>query len=556
MGFAVPSSDRAVTDTSADRHGDDLLRFLETMPAAFCFLDAQWRFRYVNSEAQRLMGRPRDAIVGHSLWNIFPPAVGGALEASCRSAVATGAPMTFEASLPGAPDGWFEMRVCPGAEGVVVYVVDVTDRRDAAEVARRAVARSTLLARVSAGLADEADPESALAHLARLVVPALTDGCIVTVVDAEGRARDVGSWHADPARRPLMAEYAGLRLETLPSTSPVARGLQAGIRVTESVDAVLALMAPGPARDLLRAIAPATATVLPLSAEGRTVGVLTLYQDAGRLISADDLDTAAQVTAEAAQAVARVHRQSQQAQRAEILQRSLLTDLPDLGGTTAVVRYVPAMAAARVGGDWYDAFLQRDGNPVVVIGDVVGHDTAAAAAMGQLRGLLRGIAHYSGAGPAEVLRGLDEAIAHMHPETLATAAVARLERPRKGSPGWRLRWANAGHPPPVVLGSDGTVTLLGGGLGDLLLGMDATAVRSESVVDLPPDATVVLYTDGLIERRGSTLDEGMARLSTALHDVAGRPLDEICDSLLARMLDGRPQDDVALLAVRAPPASA
>jgi serine phosphatase RsbU (regulator of sigma subunit) len=190
---------------------------------------------------------------------------------------------------------------------------------------------------------------------------------------------------------------------------------------------------------------------------------------------------------------------------------------------------------------------------VVVIGDVVGHDTAAAAAMGQLRGLLRGIAHYSGAGPAEVLRGLDEAIAHMHTETLATAAVARLERPGDDSPGWRLRWANAGHPPPIVLGADGTVTVLGGGLGDLLLGMDAAAVRSESVVDLPPDATVVLYTDGLVERRGSTLDEGMAQLAAAVHDVAGLPLEELCDVLLARMLDGRPQDDVALVAVRVPP---
>ncbi|MCW2682357.1 MAG: putative sensor protein [Blastococcus sp.] len=553
MGFAVLSSDRPGTGTSEDRHAGDLLRFLETMPAAFCFLDAEWRFRYVNTEAERLTGRPRDAIVGQSLWTAFPTVVGGALEMSYRSAVSTGEPMTFEASFPGAPDGWFEMRVWPGAGGVVVYVVDVTDRRDAAEVARRAAARSALLARVSAGLADQSDPESALAHLAQLVVPALTDGCIVTVVDAEGRARDVGSWHADPARRPLMAEYAGLRLDTLPSTSPVARGLQAGIRVTESVDAVLARMEPGPARDLLRAIAPATATVLPLSAGGRTVGVLTLYQDAGRLVSAEDLETAAQVAAEAAQAVARAHRRSQQAQVAEILQRSLLTDPPDLGGTTVVVRYVPAVAAARVGGDWYDAFLQRDGSPVVVIGDVVGHDTAAAAAMGQLRGLLRGIAHYSGAGPAEVLRGLDEAIAHMHTETLATAAVARLERPRDGSAGWRLRWANAGHPPPIVLGADGTVTVLGGGLGDLLLGIDVAAVRSESVVDLPPDATVVLYTDGLVERRGSTLDAGMARLVAAVHDVAGLPLDEVCDGLLARMLDGRPEDDVALVAVRVPP---
>ena len=125
--------------------------------------------------------------------------------------------------------------------------------------------------------------------------------------------------------------------------------------------------------------------------------------------------------------MARVHRQSQQAQLAEVLQRSLLTDPPAMGEAQIVARYVPAAEAARVGGDWYDAFPQRDGRAVLVIGDVVGHDTVAAAAMGQLRALLRGIAHYSGAGPAEVLRGLDEAIADMHTDTLATAAVARLE---------------------------------------------------------------------------------------------------------------------------------
>lgn len=540
----MQSSDQA-------RHAADLLRFLDSMSAAFCFLDAQWRFRYVNSEAERLVGRPREVIVGQSLWDVFPTAVGNALETSYRSVVSTGEPMTFEASLLGAPAGWFEMRVWPGSDGVVVYVLDVTDRRDAEEVARRAAARAALLARVGAELVGQTGTEQALAHLAQLVVPALTDGCIVTVVDPEGRARDVGSWHADPTRRRLMAEYAQVRLDSLPSTSPVARGLQSGTRVTEPVDAVLALMQPGRSQDLLRAIGPATATVLPLDAEGRTVGVLTLYQDTGRVVSADDLETAAQVAAAAGQAIARVHRQSQQTQLVEALQRSLLTDPPDLGDTEVAVRYVPAVEAARVGGDWYDAFRQRDGAVVVVIGDVVGHDTAAAAAMGQLRGLLRGIAHHSGAGPAEILRGLDEAMAHLHADTLATAAVARLERNGGGAGAWGLlRWANAGHPPPLVLTADGEVTVLGGRLGELMLGVDAGARRPEPGIDLPADATVLMYTDGLVERRGSTLDEGISRLTAVLRELAGRPLDELCDALLARLLDARPEDDVALVAVR------
>jgi serine phosphatase RsbU (regulator of sigma subunit) len=248
--------------------------------------------------------------------------------------------------------------------------------------------------------------------------------------------------------------------------------------------------------------------------------------------------------------VARVRRQSQQAQLAEALQRSLLTDPPALGDIEIEVRYVPAAEAARVGGDWYDAFPLRDGTPVLVIGDVVGHDTAAAAAMGQLRALLRGIAHYSGAGPAEVLRGLDEAIADMHTATLATAAIARLEPSPEGN-GWsRLLWANAGHPPPILIGPDGATTVLGGPVGDLLLGVDCTTDRAEAVHDVPPDSTVLLYTDGLIERRGSTIDDGLARLRRLAGELAGKRLEELCDALIGGMLPATPQDDVAIVAVR------
>ena len=537
-----------VADSTTDRLGTDLVRFLETMPAAFCFLDAGWRFHYVNAEAERLMGRDRAQLLGESLWESFPELLGSVFETSYRTAVATGRPLTFEAACPGAGRGWFEVRVWPDSDGLAVYVVDVSHRRDAAEAARRATARTALLARVSAELSGQVDTLSALGRLAELVVPVLTDGCIVTLVDREGRARDVGSWHGDPARRGLMERYAEVRMDTLPGTSPVARALTAGTPVTESIDAVLGLMEYGPARELLAALAPTTAVVLPLTAEARTVGVLTLYQDAGRVMSDEDMDTAWQVAAEAGRAIARVHRQNQQAQLAEALQRSLLTDPPVLAEADIVVRYVPAAEAAQVGGDWYDAFLQRDGSLVVAIGDVVGHDTVAAAAMGQLRGLLRGIAHYSGAGPAEVLRGLDEAIAQMHDETLATAAVARFECDGRG--GHVLRWANAGHLPPMMLAADGTVTVLGAPMGDLLLGVDATAGRTESVVRVPPGATVLLHTDGLVERRDSSLDEGMATLARHLGELTGSPLDALCDGLLQRMLRGIPQDDVALVAVR------
>jgi PAS domain S-box-containing protein len=532
----------------------DLAAFLDSMPAAFCLLDASWRFRYANEAAERLLGRSRARLLGTPLWDALPGAGGDVFEAGLRTAVARGRPVTFEAAHPGTEEGWFEVRAWPGSGGVAVYLLDVTDRRRTEDTARRVVEHAALLAEVRAELAIAQDTESALARLARLVVPTLADGCIVTVVDREGRVHDIGSWHADPARRALMERYAQVRLDTLPSASPVARALDAGTPVTESVAAVLDLMVAGPARELLERLGPSSATVLPLTADARTVGVLTLYQDAGRTVPADDLDTAGQVASAAARAIARVHRQSQQALLAEALQRSLLTDLPDLGATAVCARYVPAAEAARVGGDWYDAFLQRDGRAVVVIGDVAGHDTEAAAAMGQLRGLLRGIAHFSGAGPAEVLRGLDEAIEGMHTDTLATAAIARFEPSAGAGPGWgRVRWANAGHPPPMLVSPDGTVQVLGGPTGDLLLGVDPGCVRAEPVVAVWPGSTLFLYTDGLVERRDRSVDDGMGRLAELLGELAGAPLEEMCDAVLAGMLPATPQDDVALVAVRVSP---
>jgi PAS domain S-box-containing protein len=531
--------------------GVDLVRMLDAMPAAFCLLDREWRFRYINAHAERLMGGPRVEFLGRTVTEAFPETVGGAFDDALRAAMRSGEPISFEAASPSEPfERWVEVRAWPEPGGLAVYFLDVTDRVRAEEAARRATARTALLASVTAELSGALDGESALGRLAQLVVPTLADGCIVTVVDREGRARDIGSWHRDPQRRPLLERYTEIRLDTLPLASPVGLALHSGTSATEAVTAVLDLMPPGPARGILQALGPETAVVVPLPAEERTVGVLTLYQDPGRDVADDDLETLQQVAVHAGRAIERVHRQSQQAQLAEALQRSLLTDPPEIAHATVVVRYVPAAEAARVGGDWYDAFLQRDGSAVVVVGDVVGHDTAAAAAMGQLRGLLRGIAHYSGAGPAEVLRGLDEAISDMHTDTLATAAVARFER-ADAEGGWtRLRWANAGHPPPLVLEPDGNVTVLGASFGDLMLGVDPAAQRCESVTTLRSGSVVLLYSDGLVERRGSTIDEGTDRLVQNLRALATRPLHDLCDALLRQMLHGTPEDDVALVAVR------
>jgi GAF domain-containing protein len=376
-----------------------LAALVDRLPAAVLALDAQGRLSWLNAAAERLLGHPQAELLGVVLVDV-PGTAGRALAAAGAEAADSAEPVTVQAG-----GGWYEVRAARAAEGLALTVSDVSGRRTVQERADRAAARATLLVRVAAELSGALDGVSALGRLARLVVPVLTDGCVVTVVDREGRARDVGSWHADPDRRDVLARYARVRLETMPPASPVARALSAGTPVSAPVSDVLALMSDDRTRGMLAELRAESVLVLPLPAESRTVGVLSLYLDPGRDVTAEDLATARAVAVQAGRAIDRVGRQSRQIQLAEALQRSLLTAPPAFPGVEVVVRYVPAAEAARVGGDWYDAFRHPDGDAVVVIGDVVGHDTAAAAAMGQLRGLLRGIAHSGGAGPADVLQG-------------------------------------------------------------------------------------------------------------------------------------------------------
>src|SRR3712207_5039429 len=288
---------------------------------------------------------------------------------------------------------------------------------------------------------------------------------------------------------------------------------------------------------------------------GRTLGLLTLYFRTRSTLREADIVTAQDVADRTGLALDNYRLYAAQQQLAEGLQRRLLTEPPEPDHCEVAVRYVPAAEAARVGGDWYDAFLQSCGATMLVIGDVVGHDTEAAAAMGQLRGLLRGIATYSDAAPVEVLRGLDASMAVLGTGVLATAAVARLEQTddERARGVTRLRWANAGRLPPLVVQPDGSVADLASWHGDLMLGVDPTAVRQESVVTLDRGATVLLYTDGLVERRDADLDGGVLRLRETLAELAALPLEQLLDEVLERLVDGRPEDDVAVVAVRLHP---
>ena len=305
------------------------------------------------------------------------------------------------------------------------------------------------------------------------------------------------------------------------------------------------------------------AVVLPLRLDDLDAALWLSWPEP-RAFGRSDLELLEAFAAQCAQALARVraHAREQVAYEqvhrlAETLQRSLLTEPPRVPHLELAVRYLPAAEQAQVGGDWYDAFLLPDTTTVLVIGDVTGHDGAAAATMAQVRNVLRGVAQSVLEPPATVLRALDRSLSHLAVDSLATAVLLTVEPPdaaaHPGARGLVVRWSNAGHPPPVLLRADGSTALLDT-VPDLLLGLDPTTARTDHEHRLGEGDTVLLYTDGLVERRGVSIDTGLGWLCRRAADLSHLPLEKLCDALLAELAEaGGTEDDVALLALRAHP---
>lgn len=229
---------------------------------------------------------------------------------------------------------------------------------------------------------------------------------------------------------------------------------------------------------------------------------------------------------------------------AEGLQRSLLPDrLPGTPDLLVATRYIPATGDVEVGGDWYDVVSLADGRFGLAIGDVAGHGVAAAAAMGQMRMALRAYA-LEGLRPSGILARLSALLQEFQPGAMATLLYIEID-PDTGS----IVSAKAGHPPAWRASIDGSVVQLPGPVAPPL-GASPQVTYVDAVDQVEDGATLYLYTDGLIERRGESFDRGLERLRDAIAS-APADLEEACDAIIERLIGPEPSgDDTALLAVR------
>jgi GAF domain-containing protein/anti-sigma regulatory factor (Ser/Thr protein kinase) len=285
---------------------------------------------------------------------------------------------------------------------------------------------------------------------------------------------------------------------------------------------------------------------VPLLVEGRVIGVLHVGTLTPRDFTEDDR-TLLQLAADRA-ALAIDHAELYEQRRlAEALQRALLPQQLDvLPGIEVAARYLPAAQGTSLGGDWYDLFPIGGGRLGIAVGDVVGRGLPAASLMAQLRTTLRAYA-FDGHPPAQVVDRLNRMLVYLQPATMTTAAYLSLDPERE-----TLTVVSAGHPQPLIVGSDGSARYLPV-TPDIALGVSRGSRYHEQTFALRPGSTVVLYTDGVVEVRGEALDEGLERLRR-LAERGHENVEALCDAVIDEMVaDGRPADDVALLALRLTP---
>lgn len=562
-----------------------LSRLIESLGCGLYTVDTAGRVTGINAEGAELLGYDRAALIGsHAHETLHARRPDGSpypveqcpllavLREGRRAEAASDAFTDARGTL--LPVSWISTPLMhqDRPDGALVLFRSIAaqeqveqERTHALEAERRQRAlaeagheRLRVLSAVTHALSSTLDSDEALVRLTRLVVPDIADWCVIDTIKDDGQLYRVAFAHRHPHRM-SRSRFEGPLPAWRASTAPLARVLSGGAAVRINIAAERS--APVDDADELRQVQAALfrelgtqrAIIAPLSARGHVLGAITLGYDGGDGDPTDhDVALVEDVARRAALALDNAQLHAGQRDVAETLQRSLLTVLPDVEHMSLAARYLPAGKHSRVGGDWFDAFLLPDGCTTLVIGDIAGHDLEAAARMGQVRNLLRGIAVDRTEPPSEVVRRLDLAVDTLGAASYATMVFGKVELIDRSRNIRQLRFTNAGHPPLLLIHADGRVDVLGADP-DLPLGVLPGEPRRDVKILLPPGCTLLLYTDGLIEHRQEHLAAGLARLRNAASQHRHEPVEQFCDGVLAALgIPDDTADDIAMLALRVP----
>ncbi len=411
---------------------------------------------------------------------------------------------------------------------------------------RRVSEQLRVLAEAGRVLASSLEVDEILHKVADLVVPSLADACMIDLTLDDGTVRRVATAAEDHELERALESHPPQPEDV---TNPALRRIRTSASV-EFVDVDEAFVSASwpEDRDYQRVLLARvrSAAVVPMTTRDTSVGRLALIMGAsGRAFRDDDSAMLRDLGRRIALAVENARLFARQRSVAIELQRSLLPDrLPHVPGVSMAARYLPGGPDVDVGGDWYDVLAMPNGTMGFAMGDVVGRGVAAAALMGQLRSALRGYA-LEGHRPGACLEHLDVLLDVITGGALVTAVKGHLYPTER-----RAVVANAGHLPPVLLHPDGRIEFVAEALG---VPLSTLAVpRYEDIwIDFRPGTAIVLYTDGLVEDRDSSLDAGLERLVDACRTGPRLDLEALCDHILGSLLaDRTTRDDVALLIVR------
>ncbi|WP_413758113.1 SpoIIE family protein phosphatase [Streptomyces sp. MMBL 11-3] len=570
---AVTRDGLAAVEASAERLLEELTltrRLLDHCPAGVAVLDRDLRYLYLNDALARLNGFPAADHLGRRLQDVLP-----GLESSqqlLEQVLRTGTPqvVTVGGRTPADPSddrrwwlGAYHRLTGPAGEvlGVAGVVLEVTDTLRGREDLVRAGNRMALFDEANRTIGATLDLRRACQALADLLVPRFADYAAVDVVDPEGTPR------VPQERLPLRLRR--IALATTPDLTEVSSPLgRLGEFVVHRADSPMArvltdrrplVLGRPPDDETMRDFTPSSerkaqflrmgahsGIYLPLAVHDEPVGAVMVFRagDSPPLTDAD-AELLGDLTDRAATGIAHAVRFTREHETALEMQRAFLT-APTVTGpdVETLGRYLPAGAGAEVGGDWFDTLALPHGRTLLVVGDVMGHGTRAAAAMSEYRSVLRTLAVQSGT-PDFILLQAERTVLTLELDRVATCLLVLLDPRRECA-----TFANAGHVPPLLVAPDGTRTLLdlpvapplGVGLGSF----------SATTVPLSPGSVLLLCTDGLIERRDRDIESG-------LHALAGLPLDPaaplptLLDTVTAHLDPSTSEDDVAILLARTKP---